>query len=168
MISVQIIVKGVLAIVLLGSLFGAGWRVYRRLPSVATPRNIELAYGQANTRLVLIMSNSLIDATLNSPVELYPFDLTAIQRELQANRHASRQFDDLLARRMENVTPLKTETDSKGRAVTFVSAGSWWLHATASLANGERLEWRLPLNVAGNEQTVELTAENAYERTKKF
>jgi len=161
-------VKVILGLALLGSLFGAGWRVYRRLPSDATLRNVESAYGQANTRLIMMTSNGLIDATLNSPVELYPFDLTTIQREFQAYRRASKEFDDLLARRMQNVTPLKTPTDSKGRAVTFVSAGSWWLHATASLANGERLEWRLPLKIAGNEQTIELTTENAYERSKKF
>ena len=161
-------VKVILGLALLGSLFGAGWRVYRRLPSDATLRNVESAYGQANTHLIMMMSNGLIDATLNSPVELYPFDLTVIQREFQAYRRASKEFDDLLARRMQNVTPLKTPTDGKGRAVTFVSAGSWWLHATASLANGETLEWRLPLNIAGNEQTIELTTENAYERTKKF
>ena len=161
-------VKVILGLALLGSLFGAGWRVYRRLPGDATLRNVESAYGQANTRLIMMMSNGLIDATLNSPVELYPFDLTTIQREFQAYRRASKEFDDLLARRMQNVTPLKTPTDSKGRAVTFVSAGSWWLHATASLANGERLEWRLPLKIDGNEQTVELTTENAYERSKKF
>jgi len=165
---VQTTVKVILGLALLASLFGAGWRVYRRLPGDASPRNVESAYGQANTRLVMLMSNGLTDATLNSPVELYPFDLTTIQREFRTDQHTARQFDDLLARRMQKVTPLKTETDGNGRAVTFVSAGSWWLHATASLANGERLEWRLPLNVAGNEQTVELTIENAYERTKKF
>ena len=164
----QTIVRLVLGIALVGSLFGAGWRVYRRLPDDAPPPNIESAYGQANTRLVMIMSGGLVDATLNSPVELYPFDLTSIQREFQANSRLSRQFDDLLVRRMQNVTPLRALTDSKGRAVTNVSAGSWWLHATALLVNGERLEWRLPLSIAGNEQTVELTAENAYERTKKF
>ena|SRR3989442_11503728 len=164
----QAIAKVILGLALLGSLFGAGWRVYRRLPSEASARNVESTYGQANTRLVMMMSNELTDAVLNNPVELYPFDLTSIQREFRTDQHTARQFDDLLGRRMQSVTRLKTETDSKGRAVTFVSAGSWWLHATASLANGESLEWRLPLKVAGNEQTVELTAENAYERSKKF
>ena len=30
------------------------------------------------------------------------------------------------------------------------------------------IEWRLPLTISQNAQTIELSAENAYERTKKF
>ena len=164
----QIALRIILGVVLIGSLLVAGRRVYRRLPNDSPPRNIEAAYGRAGTRLITFISSSLANATLNSPVELYPFDVAEIQRESQAYSHANKQFDDLLARRIQNVTPLKAPADSKGRAITTISAGSWWLHAIASLPNGERLEWRLPLSVAGNEQIVELTTENAYERTKKF
>jgi len=36
------------------------------------------------------------------------------------------------------------------------------------LTSGEKIEWRLPVKVFGRGQTIELTAENAYERTKTF
>ena len=107
-------------------------------------------------------------ATMNSPIEIYPFDLVAAQREFQATPHLAKQFDDFLLRRMHGITPVKTTTDDAGRAVATLSEGNWWLRATAALSGGEAIEWRLPVNVAGSEQTVELTMENAYERTKKF
>jgi len=50
----------------------------------------------------------------------------------------------------------------------MLSEGNWWLHARASLDSGETVEWRLPVNVSGSQRTVELSRENAYERTKKF
>jgi hypothetical protein len=94
--------------------------------------------------------------------------LVAAQREFQETPHLARQFDDFLLRRMHGITPVKATADNAGRAVTVLSEGNWWLHATAVLSGGETIEWRLPVSVAGREQTVELTMENAYERTKKF
>ena len=69
---------------------------------------------------------------------------------------------------MQGVTPVRAQPDSNGRAVAQLSEGNWWLRAAASFANGERLEWRLPVSVSKQGQTVELTVENAYEHTKKF
>jgi len=36
------------------------------------------------------------------------------------------------------------------------------------LSGDENLEWRLPLNVEGSKQTVELTTQNIYTRTRSF
>jgi hypothetical protein len=114
------------------------------------------------------MGSGLSGALLNSPVELYPFDLTAAQREFQTTPQLGKTFDDFLARRMRGVTPVPAPTDSHGRAAANLSPGNWWLRATALLNSGEKIEWRLPFAVSGHDQTVELTMENAYEKTKKF
>jgi hypothetical protein len=163
------IIKIFLALALLAALFLAGWSIYRRLPideSVA-PR-IDAADGRAKTQLRIFLNEGLSNAALKSPVELYPFDLTAAKNEYQASPQLGKTFDDFLARRMHGVTPVQAPTDSHGRVTALISAGNWWLRATAALGNGETLEWRLPFAVSGSAQTIELSAENAYEKTKKF
>lgn len=163
------IVKITLGVALVGGLFSAGWSVYRRLPADGlAPLNITATDPRAETKVTVMLRSELAGATLNSPIEIYPFDLAAAQREFQAAPHLARQFDDFLVRRMHGITPVKAAADNKGRAVATLGAGNWWLHANASLSSGETIEWRLPVSVAGREQTVELTMENAYERTKKF
>lgn len=163
------IVKIVLAVALVSGLFLAGWNIYRRLPANASGAvNDAAADPRAETKLTIMLRSEIAGATLSSPIEIYPFDLMAAQREFQASPHLARQFDDFLLRRMHGITPVKAAVDSKGRALAPVSEGNWWLHATATMNTGETVEWRLPVSVAGPEQTVELSMENAYERTKKF
>jgi hypothetical protein len=162
-------VKITLGVALVGGMFGAGWNVYRRLPGDgAAAMSFAATDSGAETKLTVMLRNDITGATMNSPIEIYPFDLVAAQREFQATPHLARQFDDFLLRRMHGITPVKATTDQAGGAVATLSEGNWWLRATASLSSGETIEWRLPVSVAGREQTVELTMENAYERTKKF
>ena len=163
------VVKIVIGVALVGGMFGAGWNVYRRLPGEgAAAMNVAATDSRAETKLTVILRTDIAGATMNSPIEIYSFDLVAAQREYQATPHLARQFDDFLLRRMHGITPVKATTDNAGRAMAALSGGNWWLRATAALSSGETIEWRLPVNVAGREQTVELTMENAYERTKKF
>src|SRR6266852_1441654 len=163
------IIKIILGVALVGGMFGAGWNVYRRLPGDGSAAmNFAATGSRVETRVTVMLGSEITGATLNSPVEIYPFDLVAAQREFQATPHLARQFDDFLLRRMHGITPVKATTDDTGRAVAILSEGNWWLHATAVLSGGETIEWRLPVTVAGREQAVELTMENAYERTKKF
>ena len=163
------IIEVILALALVGGLFVAGWRVYRRLPAddPDTSRNGATNQG-AQIELTIVFRNDLTASAPNFPVDLYPFDLVALQREFQATPHLAKQFDDFLARRLQGVKPVRASTDSRGRAVAMLHEGNWWLHATAALAGGETVEWRLPVNVSGTQRTVELSRENAYERTKKF
>ncbi len=163
------VVKIILGVALVGGMFAAGWDVYRRLP-VNGPAAMSFVAtdSRAETKLIVMLPNDISSATMNSPIEIYPFDLIAAQREFQATPHLAKQFDDFLLRRMHGITPVKATADNAGRAVATLSEGNWWLRATAALSTGETIEWRLPVNVAGREQTVELTMENAYERTKKF
>lgn len=163
------IVKVILAVGLVGGLFLAGWNIFRRLPSDdSVVPHLDAADGRAKTQMRIVMSGGLSAASLNSPVELYPFDLTAAQNEYRASPQLGKTFDDFLARRMHGVTAVQAPTDSHGRVIALLSPGNWWLRATAALGNGETLEWRLPFAVSGNAQTIELSAENAYEKTKKF
>ena len=167
--SAVAVVKIILGVALVGGMFGAGWNVYRRLPGDgAAVMNLAATDSRAETKLTVVLRNDITGATMNSPVEIYPFDLVAAQREFQATPHVARQFDDFLLRRMHGITPVKATTDNEGRAVAVLSEGNWWLRATAVLSGGETIEWRLPISVTGRAQTVELTMENAYERTKKF
>ncbi len=163
------IVKIILGVALVGGIFGAGWNVYRRLPGDgAAAMNFAATDSRAETQLTVMLRRDITGATMHSPIEIYPFDLVAAQREFQATPHLAKQFDDFLLRRMHGITPVKATTDNAGRAVANLSEGNWWLRATAVLSGGETIEWRLPINIAGREQTLELTMENAYERTKKF
>lgn len=163
------LIKVFLALALLAALFLTGWNIYRRLPTDhSVIARLDAADGRAKSQLRIILNEGLSNASLNSPVELYPFDLTAAQNEYQASPQLGKTFDDFLARRMHGVTPVPAPTDSHGRVVALLSSGNWWLRATAVLGNGETLEWRLPFAVSGSAQTIELSAENAYEKTKKF
>ncbi len=163
------VVKIVLGVALLGGVFGAGWNVYRRLPSDGSAgMNFGAPDSRAETRVTIILRSDLTGATMNSPVEIYPFDLVAAVREFNATPHLAKEFDDFLLRRMHGITPVKATTDNKGRAAATLNEGDWWLHATAALSGDETIEWRLPISITGPEQTVELAMENAYERTKKF
>ena len=162
-------VKIMLGVALVGGLFVAGRSVYQRLPGDASvAMQIAATDSRAETEVTVALRSEATGATLNSPVEFYQFDLVTAQREFQATPRLARQFDDFLLRRMHGVTPVKAPTDGQGRARASLHEGAWWLHATASLGGGETIEWRLPVNVAGRDQTVELTMDNAYERTKKF
>jgi hypothetical protein len=48
----------------------------------------------------------------------------------------------------------------------MLSPGRWWIHAL--LSGSENVEWRVPVNVNGRQQTVELNTGNVYARTKSF
>jgi hypothetical protein len=163
------ILKVILGIALLGALFIAGWAVYRSLPSdAAEAPNSGATNGRTTVPLRIVIGSGLVDATLNSPVELYPFDFEAARREFQATFRSGKRFEEFLSQRMKGLPPVEAPTESPRRAVVILNEGTWLLRATASLVGGETIEWRLPVNVSESKQTVELTTENAYEHTKKF
>lgn len=153
---------------LVGSLFAAGWNVYRRLPADESSARTD-AYGpNANSELILILRNDSAATPVNTRIEIYPIDYAAAQRDFSAVVRPGKTFDDFLAQRMKGLVPVRTQLDENGRAVAKLSAGNWWVWATSTLTNGEEIEWRLPVKVFGRGQTVELSRESAYERTRKF
>ena len=143
----------------------SGWLIYRSLPHDpgSSPRA-----ENADTTLQIVLRppvNTGADA-LDIEVELYPFDIVAARHEYFTERRAGKRFDDFLSERMKGRAPITAKLDKQGQASVAVGPGNWWLHA--QLSGEENLEWRLPLNVAGRKQTVELTAQNVYTRSKSF
>jgi CRP-like cAMP-binding protein len=162
----SLVVRILLALGLLGGLFYAGYRIYQRLPANSSSTSSDYNAPLSGTRVVV--RNTIRNATLRSPVELYHFDLPAVRREFDESPRLAKQFDDFLARRMHDVLPVKAEVTNDGVASTLLSQGDWWLRAVAQLDTGEEIEWRLPLRISARDQAIDLSYENSYERTKKF
>jgi hypothetical protein len=165
------IIKIVLGAALISALFISGWNVYRRLPADGSPAPTEAtqAYNSnANSEVTIVLHSDSAASPGNTRIELYPIDFAAAQRDYSAAVRPGKTFDDFLGQRMKGLVPVRARLDDNGRAVAKVSEGNWWIRATAILIGGEQIEWRLPVQVFGRGQTVELTTENAYERTKTF
>ena len=143
----------------------SGWFIYSKLPHQTSAK---LQAAKAETTLQIVLRSTVGNGTeaLDIAVELYPFDIVAARHEYFTERRAGTRFDDFLNERMKGRTPVTTRLDKQGQTFVVVSAGNWWLHA--QLLGEENLEWRLPLNIAGARQTVELTPQNVYTRTKSF
>ena len=152
-----------LSVALVAALLVSGWLIYAKLPlrlsSDARPSRNE-------TTLQIVLRPAGINAPIDIPVELYPVDIVAVRHEYFTERRAGKRFDDFLNERMQGRRPVNARLDKDGQATIVVTAGSWWLNAV--LPGDEDLEWRLPLNVAGSKQIVELTSQNVYTRTKSF
>lgn len=140
------------------------WLVYRTLPYEpgANPRAAE---AETTLQIVLRATANSSDA-LDISVELYPYDIVAARHEYFTERRAGKSYPDFMNERLQGKTTVVTKLDKQGQASVAVSPGDWWLHA--QLSGDENLEWRLPLSVAGSKQTVELTLQNIYTRSKSF
>ncbi len=157
-----------LRVALVLALGGAVWSIYRRLPDGGPDAAMNGANVQDVTSLLIVLRRSPDDAgaAVDIPVELYPIDVAAVQREFIHEPHPGVRFNDFLERRMNGRSTVGARLDQNGQATVMVTPGKWWIHAT--LAGTLNVEWRLPVNVSGRKQTVELTPENAYARTKSF
>jgi predicted ATPase len=159
------LIQIILAIGLVGTLFGAGRRIYRTLPpAFGAPGETIRSGTPQDLTIIFRAAVSAADTRIN----LYPIDFSATERDYLMNARPGKTLEDFLARRLQNVEPVKVSVDSSGQAVARVSEGNWWMHATSALTNGESMEWRVPLTISRNPQTIELSSDNAYERTKKF
>ena len=158
------ILEVVLAIALLGSLFFAGWRIYRTLPPDGAARTV-FDESAANSELTIVLRDGPTGPT---KVELYPIDFAAVQREFAMNTHPGKSLEDLLAQRLKNLVPIEPKMDRNGRAVAKLSEGNWWMRATSASTSGEAIEWRMPVLISQRAHTIELSIDNAYERSKKF
>jgi hypothetical protein len=161
------LLAGFLRFALLLALIFAGLSIYRKLPGgneIATDGSPTL--GQ--TALLIVLQRAPEDdrAAMDIPVELYPIDFSAAQREYLSERRPGVRFDDFLARRMDGKTTIATKLDERGQATVMLTPGKWWVHAV--LSGAQNVEWRLPVIVAGPRQTIELNPENAYAKMKSF
>jgi hypothetical protein len=154
-----------LALVL--ALIFAGLSIYRKLPGDdgVAPGN-PVAGEQTALLIVLQPAPEESGAAMNISVKLYPIDISAVQREYLSERRPGVRFDDFLSRRMNGQSAVEAQLDEHGQATVLVAPGKWWVHA--ALNGAQNIEWRLPVNVAGLKQTIELTPENAYARMKSF
>src|SRR5207244_4990062 len=138
------------------ALFASGWLVYRNLPR-QTSANKQATIAETTLQIVLLEPGNIGANALDIPVELYPFDIVAVRHEYFTERRAGKRFDDFLNERMNGRSPVSARLDKLGQTSLVVSHGNWWIHAV--LSGEEDLEWRLPINVGGQKQTVELTAQ---------
>lgn len=148
---------------LVAALLVSGWLIYAKLPHHV---NSDARVSHNETTLQIVLRPAGLNAPIDIPVELYPVDIVAVRHEYFTERRAGKRFDDFLNERMQGRRPVNARLDKDGQATIVVTAGSWWLNAV--LPGDEDLEWRLPLNVAGTKQIVELTSQNVYTRTKSF
>ncbi|MDQ6652217.1 MAG: hypothetical protein M3Y84_05680 [Acidobacteriota bacterium] len=149
---------------LVAALLSAGWLIYSQLPHEVT-KNPPASSGETILQIILRQPATTLEVREIS-IELYPVDIVAVRHEYFTERRAGKRFDDFLTERMKGRKPVTARLDQRGQTSVVISPGNWWLHAT--LSGEENLEWRLPVNIAGHNQTVELTSQNVYTRTKSF
>ena len=150
---------------LLLALAGAGWIVYQRLPADGAPDE-KTSAGQTTVQIILHRSAEIQAPAVDIPIELSPIDLVAARHEYFVEPRPGQRFNEFLRERMNGRAEVKTRLDAQGRASVLVPHGQWWLHAV--LTGNEDLEWRLPVTISGDKQTLELTLENAFTRSKSF
>lgn len=162
------LLAGVLRLALILALVFAGVSVYRQLPDGGDGGANGGVEATGQTALLIVLQPSPEDrgTAMSIPVELYPIDLSAVQREYFSERRPGVRFNDFLARRLDGKATVEARLDERGQATVMLTPGRWWVHAVLSGANS--VEWRLPVVVAGLKQTVELTPDNAYARMKSF
>lgn len=153
-----------LALVL--ALMGGVWSIYRRLPADEYASSDEVSGNSTVLSIQLRLAPADAGAALSMPVELYPVDIAAVRREYASDPRPGVRFDDFLKRRMRGRAPLEAQLNQQGEATVNVTPGKWWIHA--ELAGPHNVEWRLPVTVYGRRQTIQLTSENVYARTKTF
>lgn len=154
-----------LRVALLAVIIGAGWNVYRQLPGGGV-ESADNAAGETALQIVLRPSPQDEGVAINIPVQLYPVDVAAVEREFGFERRPGVRFEDFLKQRMQGRAPIKTQLDANGQATVMVAPGKWWLYA--NLAGSNNVEWQLPVNVSGRQQIVELNDGNIYARTESF
>jgi len=155
----------VLRLALLIALAGAGWMIYKGLPNNG-PGTPVPAPGQTTLVILLQPPSDMGRVEKDIPVEISPVDIVAVRHEFFVEPRAGQRFDEFLHQRMNGRELINARLDSQGRASINVPRGNWWIHAI--LSGEEDLEWRLPIMTAGGKQTVELTPQNAYTRSKSF
>ena len=162
------LLTALLRVALVAALVAAAWGVYRRLPheGAATFGREEQP---AATSLHIVLRPASVNLPVSAgrtPIQIFPINMAAARSEFDSERRPGQRFEEFATRLMGDRQPLSVELDERGEGEVAVPPGRWWVHATVQ---GDReLTWRLPVNVAGREKTVELTKENAYLRAKRF
>lgn len=163
------VIVGLLRLALVAALVWAGWSVYHRLPEGdAFDRAEQARATRLRVRLRRVPRDVAEAAAARgkTSVQLYPLDVESAQREYESEPRRGVRFEEFVARRMGNLKPVSGQLNEQGEAVLAVPPGRWWVHAT--IDGAEELTWRLPVNVSGQEKTVELSLDNIYTRARSF
>ena len=150
-------------VALIIALAGAGWVIYRQLPTSVDGRSDRAT---STLQIVLRQPPDGVNMALDVAVSLYKVDIVAVRHEFFTEPRAGKRFEDFLRDRIKGRSPIVARLDKQGQGAVALSPGSWLLHAT--LPGDEELEWRLPVKVSEPKQIVELTLQNAYTRSKSF
>lgn len=163
----RLLLAALLRLALVVALFAAGWSVYRQLPQ-SLPPALGDTERRHETRVHIILQRTVNQSVLKTqiPVQLYSINVAAAQREFIAERPKGTRLEEFITRKMRGRPIIEGRLDERGETTVNASPGTWWIHAT--LPGPEEITWRLRVNVAGREQTIELTPENAYTRAKNF
>ena len=154
-----------LRLALIMVLAGAGWMVYKKLPK-SGPGSSVASYDQTTVQILLQPPSDMGNMARDIPIEISPVDIVAVRHEFFVEPRAGQRFDEFLHQRMNGRNLINARLDSQGRTSVAVPRGDWWIHAI--LSGEDDLEWRLHISITGGKQTVELTPQNAYTRSKSF
>jgi hypothetical protein len=147
------------------ALASACWLVYERLPK-SNPVNAPNNSGPATVEIILRPPTSLDSVAKDIPVEISPIDMAAVRHEFNSEPRLGQRYDEFLHGRMKGRSPISVQLDQQGRGSAAIPPGEWWIHAV--LAADEDIEWRLKITITGGPQTIELTPDNVYTRSKRF
>jgi hypothetical protein len=145
------------------ALLGAGWLIYRQLPVTSSDFSSDNTH---TTNLQIVLRQPDGGPALDVDINLFPVDLVAVRHEYFSEPRAGKRLEDFLKERMKGRSPVSMRLDKQGHGSVVLPPGRWWL--LARLSGDEELEWRLPVTVAGTNQVIELTPQNAYTRSKTF
>ena len=155
----------VFRVVLVFALVGVGWFIYKKLPNdVASDRATDS--GKVMVQVIVRQSPEAAAVALDILVEIAPVDLVAVRREYQSEPRSGKRFEEFRNERMNGRTPIVVQLNKQGEASIDIPPGDWWVHAI--LPGDAELEWRRQVTITGYKQTIELTPENAYTRSKTF
>src|SRR5437764_434989 len=157
-----------LRVALVVALVAAVWGVYRRLPHDERAVVGEGEQHEGATLLHVRLRREGINSPVSvekTAVQVYSINMTAAREEFDSEHRPGQRFEDFATKLMGDRQPLSVELDERGEATVAVPPGKWWVHATVNGAL--EFTWRLQVNVAGREKTVELTPKNAYSIAKK-
>ena len=153
-----------LQVLFVAVLIGGGWMIYHRLP--VSPVDEEQQAALTNLQIEMERPNDGVNMSLDVTIDFYPVDVVAVRHEFFTEPRAGKRFDDFLKERMKGRSTVSAHLDKQGHGSVAISPGSWWLHA--KLSGDEELEWRLPITISGQKQTLQLNSVNAYTRSKTF
>lgn len=155
-------------VLLILALVGSGWFVYRRLPpDVAGARAPFEGRTTERTNLRIVLQTPGERPLPSEAVELYSIDTVAAEREYLSERRTGVRFEQFLRELTQARPTVGGRFDERGEATLTAAPGRWWIHARSATDEAE-WTWRLPINLAGREQRIELTPENAYTRTQSY